>query len=189
MFFIVRDHQYLPATRLTFRNFMQNGMDGHRATIGDWDTHLTTLFPEIRLKRIVEVRGTDAVSREMICALPALWKGILYDAGARDAVWSLVGGASAHDRDDGLVDVARRGLAADFAGRPVLELARELVAISEAGLAAMIARGEADVSETGFLDPLHAVIERGLSPGEQTLESWRGEWNGSMDRLIASAKY
>ncbi|MEO1912362.1 MAG: hypothetical protein ABGW98_00790, partial [Myxococcales bacterium] len=66
---------------------------------------------------------------------------------------------------------------------------RELVAISEAGLTAMIARGEADGSETGFLDPLHAVIERGLSPGEQTLESWRGEWNGSMDSLIASAKY
>lgn len=189
MFFIVRNHRYIPANGLTFRGFMKEGLDGERATIADWDTHLTTLFPEIRLKRIIEVRGTDAVSREMICALPALWKGILYDAGACAAAWSLVGGATAQERNAALIDVARKGLAADFAGRPVLDLARELVAISDAGLSAMAARGEADPSENGFLDPLHEVIERRRSPGEETLERWRGEWKGSMDSLIASAKY
>lgn len=189
MFFVVRDGRYIPANGLTFRGFMTSGMEGNRATVADWDLHLTTLFPEVRLKRIIEVRGTDAGSRDMICALPALWKGILYDAGARDAVWSLVGNANAQDRGAALVDVAARGLAAEFAGRRVLDVARELVAISKAGLDAMISRGEADASETGFLDPLHAVIERGTSPGEETLVRWRGEWNGSMDRLIESAKY
>ena len=83
------------------------------------------------------------------CALPALWKGILYDPGARDAVWSLVGCANAQDRNAALTDVAAKGLSAEFAGRPVLEVVRDLVSISESGLKAMISRGEADASETG----------------------------------------
>ena len=189
MFFIVRDHRYIAANGTTFREFMKSGLDGERPTVADWDTHLTTLFPEVRLKRIVEVRGADAVSRELICALPALWKGVLYDAGARDSVLGLVGGASADDRDAALADVAHRGLAAQFAGRPIKDVARELVDISEAGLLAMASRGEADGSETGFLEPLRAVIDRGTSPGEEMRRLWNSEWNGSMDNLIASTKY
>ncbi|MBW2291882.1 MAG: glutamate--cysteine ligase, partial [Deltaproteobacteria bacterium] len=154
MFFIVRGDRYLAANGLKFREFMKSGLAGEQAMLADWDTHLTTLFPEVRLKQIIEVRGADAASRELTCALPAVWKGILYDSNAREATWSLTGGVSAADRDAGLVDVSRRGLAAEYAGRPVLELVRELVAISAEGLAAMVSRGEADPGEDGFLDPL-----------------------------------
>ena len=189
MFFVIRDQQYRPAHHLTFRQFMEHGLAGERATNGDWDTHLTTLFPEIRLKRIIEVRGTDAVSRELTCALPAVWKGILYDAGAREAAWSLTGGFSAAERDAGLADVARRGLSAEIAGQRVIDLARELVALSAAGLKAMSSRGMADRSEDDFLDPLLEVIERGQSPGEELAARWSGEWGGSMDRLIDCVKY
>jgi glutamate--cysteine ligase len=189
MFFIVRGDRYLAANGLKFREFMKSGLAGEQATLADWDTHLTTLFPEVRLKRIIEVRGADAASRELTCALPAVWKGILYDPQAREAAWLLTGGVSAADRDAGLVDVSRRGLAAEYAGRPVLELVRELVAISAEGLAAMVSRGEADPGEDGFLDPLRDVIERGRSPGEDFVSRFEGEWGGSMDRLIESASY
>lgn len=189
MFFVIRGEKYHRANHLTFREFMKSGLDGERATRADWDTHLTTLFPEIRLKRIIEVRGTDAVSRELTCALPAVWKGILYDADARDATWSLTGGFTAAERDAGLVDIARRGLSAKIAGRPVLELVRELVGFSAAGLKAMTAHGLADSGEDGFLDPLHELIERGRSPGEELAERWSGEWDGSMERLIDYARY
>lgn len=189
MFFIVRAGHYFAANGLNFRDFMKSGLNGERAILGDWDTHLTTLFPEVRLKRIIEVRGADATSRELTCALPAVWKGILYDPDAREAAWSLVGGVAATDRDAGLVDVSRRGLAAEYAGRPVIEVVRELVAISAEGLAAMISRGDADPGEEEFLEPLHQLIERGRSPGEELMERWHGEWGGSMDRLIDCVSY
>ncbi|MFT5441555.1 MAG: glutamate--cysteine ligase [Myxococcota bacterium] len=189
MFFIVRGSQYLAANGLTFRQFMKSGLDGHRATVADWDSHLTTMFPEVRLKRIIEVRGADAVSRELICALPALWKGILYDADACDAVWQLTGSVSAEDRDAGLVDVARRGMAAQYAGRAVKEWVREIVEISSQGLGRMADRGEAETSEVGFLDPLYDVMETGMSPGEVMIKRWNGDWEGSMSRLIDSVKY
>ncbi len=189
MFFIVRGDRYIAANGLSFREFMKSGLDGERASFADWDSHLTTLFPEVRLKQIIEVRGADAASREMTCALPALWKGILYDEGALEAAWALAGGVSMAERVAGLADVSCKGLAAEIAGRPVIEMARELVAISQQGLAAMIARGDADPGEEGFLDPLHELIERGRSPGEEFVERWRGEWGGSMERLIDCAKY
>jgi glutamate--cysteine ligase len=189
MFFVVRDHHYLRATSVTFREFVENGFEGHRATLGDWDTHLTTLFPEVRLKRVIEVRGTDAVPREMICALPALWKGVLYDSQAGEAAWKLVEHLRFEERQELLVDVARRGLAAEVGGRAVLDLAREFVAISSEGLQRIGEPGETEPDECSFLDPLLAHLERGASPGEMILEAWRGEWGGSIDRLIEASRY
>jgi len=189
MFFIVRGGRYIAANGLPFRQFIKSGLDGERATFADWDSHLTTLFPEVRLKHIIEVRGADTASRELICALPAVWKGILYDADARAAAGAMAANVSAEDRDAGLVDVSRRGLAARYAGRPVLEWLRELLAISTAGLEAMVSRGEAAPGEADFLEPLYEILDRGRSPGEELLARWGGDWEGSMDRLIESAKY
>ncbi len=189
MFFVVRDHQYLPAKATTFRGFLEKGLRGQRATLGDWDTHLTTLFPEVRLKRVIEVRGTDAVPPGLICALPALWKGVLYDTQAREAAWKLVERFGAQEREALLADVARRGLAASAAGRPVLELARHFVDISAEGLRRIAERGETDLDERSFLDPIRELLERGQSPGEVYLASWRGEWHGSLDRLIEASRY
>ena len=189
MFFVVHDGRYEAANGMTFRRFMAEGKGGERATLDDWARHLTTLFPEVRLKRVIEVRGADAVPPGLTCSLPALWKGLLYDAGARQAAWELVAGSSHEEREAARGDVARRGLAARFAGRPVLELANELAAISREGLRRIAHAGRRDPDESGFLDSVFAQLELGASPGQVVLDRWEGEWGRSLDRLIEYARY
>ena len=193
MFFLIRDHAYHAANGLTFRQFMERGfeVDGetHRPTVRDWDVHLTTLFPDVRLKRIIEVRGADTVPRAHICALPAIWKGLLYDADALDGVLSLLSDVSTEALDAGQLDVAKRGLRAEMAGRKVIDLARELVKLSDGGLGRIHAEGFSDADERGFLDPLHEQIEKGRSPGEEIAERWKEEWNGDRQKLIAATRY
>jgi glutamate--cysteine ligase len=189
MFFVVRDGTYHAAEGTTFRQFLERGWRGWRPTLGDWDTHLTTLFPDVRLKKIIEVRGADTVPRDLICALPAVWKGIFYDAESLAAVAALLGETSVLDREACHLDVARRGLRATLGRYAVLDLARELVAISAEGLR-RIGKAHADQQdEEIFLDPLRAQIEKGVSPGEEIAERWRGEWNHSWQRLIEATKY
>jgi glutamate--cysteine ligase len=188
MFFVVRAGRYSAARGMTFRRFLAEGFQGERATIGDFDRHLTTLFPDVRLKRILEVRGADAVPPGLICALPALWKGLFYDPEALSAAGALVAGHSQEEREAAMESVARRGLAARILGRPALELARELCAISSEGLRRIAAAtGRAD--ERGFLDPIGAQLELGKSPGEVLLERWEGEWNRNVERLIDYSRY
>jgi glutamate--cysteine ligase len=189
MFFVLRDGRYLPGEGRTFRRFLLEGHAEGPATLQDWNLHLTTLFPEVRLKQFLEVRGADAVPPELICALPALWKGLFYDDQARDAAFRLVADWTFPEREAALEAVARRGLQAEVAGRPVLPLARELVAIARTGLVRIGdgSRGESD--ERGFLDPLLAVAERGRSPGEEVLARWEGAWERSPQRLIEYARY
>lgn len=189
MFFVVRNGEYHPGDGVTFREFMQNGWREMRPTVGDWDTHLTTLFPDVRLKRIIEVRGADTVPRDLICALPAVWKGLLYDEGACEAVWELLGGTSFADLDASQLDVAKRGLKADLGSRKVLDLARELVAHSAEGLRRIAKAGESDQDERVFLDPLFVQIEKGKSPGEEIADRWRGEWRCDRQRLIEATRY
>jgi len=189
MFFVVRDGQYHAGDGVTFRQFMQSGWREMQAMVADWDTHLTTLFPDVRLKRIIEVRGADTVPRDLICALPAVWKGILYDEGARAAVWELLGESSPTELDESQLDVAKRGLKADLGSHKVLDLARELVAHSAEGLRRIAEADEADQDERGFLDPLLAQIEKGKSPGEEIAERWRGEWGCNRQRLIQATRY
>jgi len=189
MFFLIREGRYQQATSVTFRQFMEHGFEGHHATLRDWDTHLTTLFPEVRLKRVIEVRGTDAVPPDLVCALPALWKGVLYDEQACEAAWRLVENWTFDEREALLAEVARRGLASAVVGGPILDVAREFTAISSEGLRRQSERGESRVDERSFLDPLHEHLERGASPGEMILEAWRGEWRGEMAGLIEHARY
>jgi glutamate--cysteine ligase len=189
MFFLVRDHRYWPAKGRTFRQFMAEGLEGHRATLEDWDLHLTTVFPEVRLKRYIEVRGADAASPAMTCALPALWKGLLYDDAALEAAWDLVRGWSPAQREQALREVALYGLRAQLGGRPAVDLARELVEASSGGLRRIEERGETDRDERGFLDVLQEQIEIGVSPGEVVLRRWEGDWAGHPERLIEYARY
>ncbi len=189
MFMVVRDGDYIPARGLPFRAFMKEGLDGHRARVSDWDLHLTTLFPEARLKRIIEVRGADAVSRQLTCALPALWKGILYDADACRAAWRLVEKFSPQQREDAQMAVARGGLSAEIGGRPALELAREFVGIASEALAAIGKRRGIEPDERLFLDPIWAQLELGKSPGEMIAERWTGDWNRSAEELIEFSSY
>jgi glutamate--cysteine ligase len=189
MFFIVRDGTYTPMHGLTFRAFLCEGFEGERATLADFDRHLTTLFPDVRLKRLLEVRGADSVPADLVCAVPALWKGLLYDPGARSAAWELVRAWTPSQREEALLDVARRGLRAQAAGRPVLGWARELVAIAVDGLRRIAHRDDSGRDERIHLDPVLALLEGGRSPGEIVLERWEGEWQRSPQRLIASARY
>ena len=192
MFFLVRDGVYLPMEGKPFRRFWREGHEGERATLADFERHLTTLFPDVRLKRLIEVRCADCPPAELLCAVPALWKGILYDRDARAAARALAGAWTPAQRDDVHADVARRGLAAVAPARggragdrsePLLPLARELVAIARAGLRRPTG------GEGVLLEPLEALLERGKSPGEIVLERWQGEWAGDPRRLIESTRY
>lgn len=182
MFFVVRDGRY-EATHMTFRRFWNEGLRGERATLADWDRHLTTLFPEVRPKRILEVRCADAVPLPLLGSVPALWKGLLYDAGARAAASARVAWTSA-ERDRVHLDVSKRGLAATSPSGSVLEIARALAAIARTGL-----QQSGAAAEAALLDPLDELLERGKSPGEIVLERWQGEWAGSPARLIDYARY
>lgn len=189
LFFVVRGKHYEPGDGTTFRQFMERGFRDMRPTLRDWETHLTTLFPDVRLKRIIEVRGADTASAGHLCALPPLWKGLFYDAEALEAAWELLGRTSVAELDAGQLDVAKRGLRAEMGGRKLLDLARELVAYSAEGLRRIAAESGSGASEAGFLDPLLEQIDKGVSPGEETLERWRGEWNRDWSSLIEATQF
>lgn len=189
MFFVIRRGRYHPAHHLSFRRFLAEGLEGEPATLADWDRHLTTLFPDVRLKQFIEVRGADAVPPGLTCALPALWKGVLYDAGAREAAWGLVRDLGIEEREAALDAVARRGLGARLAGRPVRELARELLDVAAEGLRRIRHGGDTSEDERGFLEPLREVLASGRSPGRLVLERWEGEWGRSVRRLIDYSRY
>ena len=189
LFFVIRGHDYHAGDGTTFRQFMDKGWQGLRPTLRDWDMHLTTLFPDVRLKKIIEVRGADTVPRRHICALPALWKGIFYDADTLASVWEMLGHMPIEDIDAGQLDVAKRGLRAEMGGRKVLDLARELVSLSGAGLRRIAAESEGAQDESSFLEPMHEQIEKGISPGEEIAESWAGEWGRDRARLIKATRY
>jgi glutamate--cysteine ligase len=190
LFFLVRGGTYRPAHTTTFRRFLQEGFEGERPTLADFDRHLTTLFPDVRLKRgVIEVRGADAVPPGLTCSLPALWKGLLYDADARAQAFGLVSSFDADTREAARADVARRGLGARYGDLPMRELAQELARISRAGLARLAHAGRRDADETGFLEPISAQLRLGASPGRLVAQRWEGEWGRSVDRLIEYARY
>jgi glutamate--cysteine ligase len=149
--------------------------------------HLTTLFPEVRLKRIIEVRGADCVP--FLSALPALWKGLLYDDTATDAAFDLARDWSFAEREAALEDVTRRGLAARAAGQPVLALARELAAIASEGLR-RIGHGDGPLAdERVLLEPLHAQLAKGRSLGEELVDLWEGDLHRDLAKLIAATRF
>ena len=193
MFFLVRGGAYRPMDGKTFRRFWREGHEGERANIADFERHLTTLFPEVRLKRLLELRCADAVPADLLCGVPALWKGILYDADALASARALADDWSAEQRAAIHVDASRRGLAAEVPGGrqraiPIAALARELTALAREGL-----RRQASVvggaDESSLLDPVDALLERGKSPGQIVLERWQGDWGADPDRLIEYARY
>lgn len=174
MFFVVRDEVYHRVPGLTFRRFMAEGWQGERATMWDWETHLSTLFPEVRLKRFIEVRGADAGPLDMITGIPALWRGLLDDRAACLAAWGLVAGASLADRETLRREVPQRGLATHFLGRSLRELAVELVELAADGLG-RLPGGAADLD---LLQPVRARAAAGRAPADDMLddlEACRGE--------------
>ncbi len=179
MIFVRRGERYLDAGGISFRRFLAEGLSGERATLSDWEDHLTTLFPEVRLKRVIEVRGADAGSEAMCVALPTLWKGLFYDAPALAAAEALVPLAFG-DRLALVEDVGRRALAARFGRHLVRDLARDLVVLAADGLRRQGRCGEPEVA---YLDPLREIIEEGRCPAERALARL-GELGGDPAGLV-----
>jgi glutamate--cysteine ligase len=189
VFFLLRGERLIPLGLKTFRTFLAEGHEGERATLGDFDLHLTTLFPDVRLKRFIEMRGADAVPPGLTCSLPALWKGLLYDESALADARGLIADWTADDVGQGLEDVARRGMAAELRGRPVVEWAREVTDLAAAGLERIGARNAWGEDERRFLEPVREQLALGKSPGQVVIDRWEGEWQRSPERLIEYARY
>jgi len=167
--FFVRRESYRPAGGIPFRRFLAEGFQGERATLADWELHLSTLFPEARLKQYIEVRGADAGPLDFVRALPALYRGLLYDREAREAAWALVAGFSLDEREALRREVPGAGLAARLGPHPILDRCRELVAIARAGLARLSADDDlallapveqVAVSARSFADEVRAFHRR-----------------------------
>lgn len=178
MYFVHRDDHYIAARNLTFRRFMREGFQGHSATMDDWALHLSTLFPEARMKKLIEVRGCDCGSPDMILALGPLCRALFYDADARAATIALTASLDLAERHALVKDVARHGLGARAKGRTVHELARELLAIATDSL-----KRQAP-SELRYLQPVQAIIESGRTQADELRDLWRDS-GGDPTALIA----
>ncbi len=189
VFFLMRGERMIPLGRKTFRQFMAEGHEGDRATLGDFDLHLTTLFPDVRLKRFIELRGADAVPPGLTCSLPALWKGLLYDTGALADAAALTADWQPEDVAQAMADVARRGMRAELRGRPIAEWAGEVTDLAASGLERIGEKNAFGEDERRFLDPVRKQLALGKSPGEVVIEHWEGDWERSRERLIAYARY
>ncbi len=192
MYFVKREGRYLDASGQSFRAFMKGelpALPGERPTLSDWADHLTTLFPEVRLKRYLEMRGADGGPWSRICALPALWVGILYDAPSLAAAWDLCRGWDIADHERLRRDVTRLGLRAEVAGRSVQDVARDMVAIARQGLKNRARFSGGMVDERGYLSELEDIADSGLTPAERLLEAFHGRWGGDITTVYAEQAY
>ena len=189
MYFIVRDGSYVDLSGTPFRRFLDHGHQGHYATIEDWDLHLTTLFPEVRIKRYMEIRSADSQPPEFMPALPALIKGVLYDSDCLQAGWDLVKGWSWDERMELYHDSHRYALAARIRRFPLLDLAKELMQIAWEGLRRQGVLNENAEDETIYLKPLKDLLSQGKCPADLLIEKWEGELQHDIKKLIEYSAY
>ncbi|SHJ02675.1 glutamate--cysteine ligase [Wenxinia saemankumensis] len=189
MYFVYRDGKYIDALGQSFRDFLKGqlpALPGEKPTLSDWADHLTTVFPEARAKKFIEMRGADGGPWRRLCALPAFWVGLTYDPGALDAAWDLVKGFDAETRDGLRVAAAVDGLQGTANGVRLHDLAREAVAIADAGLRARARPGSGGLvpDETHFLNALKESVESGQTPADELLERYRGAWGEELRPMI-----
>ena len=192
MYFAKRNGQYIDLSGRSFRKFMDGRLDdlpGELATLKDWNDHLTTLFPEVRLKAYLEMRGADGGPWSRICALQALWAGVLYDAPSLAAAWDLVKDWDIADHERLRRDVTRLGLKAEVGGRTVQAVARDMVEIARQGLKNRARFSGGMVDERGYLSELEDIAASGVTPAERLLDLYNGEWQGDLTRLYRDFAY
>ncbi|MBO9122825.1 MULTISPECIES: glutamate--cysteine ligase [unclassified Rhizobium] len=193
MYFIVRDGRYKDCTHITFRQFMNGALKGEIAawepTMGDWTNHLSTLFPDVRLKRFLEMRGADGGPWRRICALPAFWVGLLYDATALEAADQLTKDWGFDEVNALRNAVPAEGLKAAFRGHTLYDTARDVLAISKAGLKARGKLNSEGQDETIFLSPLDEVMAKKATLAEDLLALYNGRWNGSVEPVFTEYQY
>ena len=192
MYFVYRNGVYVDALGQSFRDFMAGklpALPGETPTLSDWADHLTTIFPEARVKRFIEMRGADGGPWRRLCALPAFWVGLVYDGTALDAAWDLCREWTAEERERLRVDAATVGLRAEIRGRSLREVALLLLDIAEAGLEARARAHGFDADESHFLSALREIASSGITPAEELLARYHGEWQGDLSRLYAEYSY
>ncbi len=192
MYFVRRDGQYIDAAGQSFRDFMNGALPalpGEKPTMEDWEDHLSTAFPEVRLKTFLEMRGADGGPWARICALPALWVGLLYDEAALAAAWNIAKGWSRDEREALRSDAAKLGLKAEIAGRSVQDVALEVLDIARNGLRNRARMGNLKEDETTYLDPLVKIAESGETMGEYTARVYVNDLDGDAKKLFEDCKY
>jgi glutamate--cysteine ligase len=192
MYFVYRDGKYIDVAGQSFRDFLAGrlaAVPGELPTLSDWGDHLTTAFPEVRLKKFLEMRGADSGPWGRLCALPALWVGLLYDDAATDAALDLLKDWTGDEREALRDDVAKAGLKAKFRRGTVRDLAASMVEIAAGGLARRARRDGKGRDESLFLEPLREIVAAGRTPAELLLEAYQSRWHGSVDPIFTEQAY
>jgi glutamate--cysteine ligase len=192
MYFVHRDGNYIDAAGQSFRDFLAGrlpALPGEKPTLTDWADHMTTAFPEVRLKKYLEMRGADGGPWNRLCALPAFWVGLLYDDTALDAAWDLVKDFSMAERNALRDNVPRLALKTPHRDGTLRDLARKALAISAHGLQRRARRNGNGADESVFLEPLAEFIDANQTPAERKLELFHGPWNGSVDPVFREFAY
>jgi len=186
MYFVYREGRYIDVAGACFGDFLNGklpGLEDVVPTLDDWSDHLTTLFPEVRLKRFLEMRGADGGRLDMICALPAFWAGIMYDSSSLNAAWDIAKDWTSAQRQALRDDVPRLGFDAEIAGRPLGEVADEVLAIARSGLAKRACMNADGEDETLFLAPLEEIAACGKSVADRLLDAYAGPWAGDISHV------
>ncbi|MEM7424039.1 MAG: glutamate--cysteine ligase [Pseudomonadota bacterium] len=194
MYFVYRNGEYIDALGQSFRDFLDGklpALPGEAPTLSDWADHLTTIFPEARVKKFIEMRGADGGPWRRLCALPALWVGLTYDQSALDAAWDLARDWTAEERQQLRVDASVHGLRAEIRGRSMQDLSREVLAIADGGLRARARPGAGGMvpDERHFLNALHDSVDRGETAADELLSRYNGDWAGDITRVFAEYSY
>ncbi len=191
MYFVKRGETYHNVAGSNFRDLLVGhlpSLPGEKATLSDWANHLSTIFPEVRLKRYLEMRGADTGPKPFLTALPALFTGLFYDKLALDGAWELVKNWSAEERETLRAEVPRLGLQARIAGRDLRDVARDVLGLARAGLARRAHRDAHGRDETHFLEPLELVVA-GVTQAEILLAQYQNEWGRDIDRAFEVCVY
>ncbi len=194
MYFVYRNGEYIDALGMSFRDFLRGelpALPGEKPTLSDWADHLTTIFPEARIKQYMEMRGADGGPWRRLCALPALWTGLMYDETALDAAWDLAKKWDAETRQEWRVAAGKDALDAKVRGMRMQDLAGEVLDIAEAGLKARARPGVGGMvpDERHFLNALKDSVESGITPADELLAKYHGEWNGDLTRIYDEYSY
>ena len=186
MYFIMRDGEFVDTLGMSFRDFLDGklpALPGELPTENDWEDHLTTLFPEARVKRFIEMRGADSGPWSSLCALPAFWVGLLYDADAQSQVAAYISDWTQEEREVLRRQVPQSGLDTPFRNGTLLDVARDVLAIAEMGLRNRARSDGAGGDETTFLAYLQQIVAEGQSPAARLVSKFRNEWDGDITRI------
>jgi len=192
MYFVKRGDSYIDVAGQSFRDLLVGklpGAPGERATISDWANHISTIFPEVRLKRYLEMRGSDSGPWSRLPALSAFWVGLLYDDESLNAAWDIVKDWTTEEQQKLRDDVPTLGFKAEIRGRTLLQIAKTTLSLSEKGLSRRRKFNANGHDETGYLRPLQEFVARGITPAQDLIDRFNGPWNGSVDPVFKEFAY